>query len=98
MYYAGRLYVDPKPVLPNREGFRYKEIIGPFMEPLDLKGVNTLNYRHMDPDQQDDTWLYLPSLRRVRLLSTAQRSDAILGQDIDIDSNYGYSGNPVWMT
>ncbi len=98
LYYTGRLYVDPKPVLPNREGFRYKEIIGPILQPLDLKGVNSLNYRYMDPNQQDDTWLYFPNLRRVRRLSTTQRSDALLGQDIDIDSNEGYSGNPVWMT
>ena len=98
LYYTGRLYVDPKPVLPNQEGFRYKEIIGPILDPLDLKGINTLNYRYMDPHQQDDTWLYFPNLRRVRRLSTAQRSDAILGQEFDIDSNDGYSGSPVWMT
>ncbi len=98
LYYTGRLYIDPKPVLPNREGFRYKEITGPFLEPLDLKGISNLNYRYMDPEQQDDTWLYLPSLRRVRRLSTAQRSDAIFGQDTDVDSYDSYSGNPVWFT
>ena len=98
LFYNGRLYVDPKPVLPNQEGFRYKEIIGPILEPFDLKGVNTLNYHYMDPHQPDDTWLYFPTLRRVRRLSTAQRSDAILGQDFDIDSNDGYSGSPMWMT
>jgi hypothetical protein len=52
----------------------------------------------MDPHQQDDTWVYFPSLRRVRRLSTAQRSDAIFGQDTDVDSYDSYSGNPVWMT
>ena len=31
----------------------------------------------VDPDKQDDSWLYLPSLRRVRRLSSAQRSDAM---------------------
>ncbi len=39
------------------------------------------SYRYLDPDKQDDSWLYLPSLRRVRRLSAAQRSDALFGQD-----------------
>jgi hypothetical protein len=36
-------------------------------------------------------------LRRVRRLSSAQRSDALFGQDIDMDSYGGYSGNPAWF-
>ncbi len=36
-------------------------------------------------------------LRRVRRLSTAHRSDALLSQDTDLDSYYGYSGQPGWM-
>ena len=46
--------------------------------PFDLKGIGALEYRYIDPAKQDDTWLYVPSLRRVRRLSTAQRSDAAL--------------------
>jgi hypothetical protein len=66
------------------------------IEPFDLKGVGFLYYRYQDPKRQDDSWLYLPSLRRVRRLSTAQRSDALFGQDTDIDSYYGFSGQPAW--
>jgi len=33
----------------------------------------------------------------VRRLSSAQRSDALFGQDADIDSYGGYAGNPAWM-
>src|SRR5262249_2125459 len=47
--------------------------------------------------EDDDTWLYMPSRRRVRRLSTAQRSDALFGQDADIDSFYGYAGHIAWM-
>ncbi len=98
LYYNGRLFVDPKPQLPNPDGIRFKELIGPFLEPLDLKGIGSLTYRFLNEEEQDRTWLYLPALRRVRRLSSAQRSDAIFGQDTDLDSYYGYSGNVAWFT
>ena len=96
--YVGRLYVDPKPEIPNKEGFQYKETLHPLIEPFDLKGVGFTYYRYLDPSKQDDSWLYLPSLRRVRRLSTAQRSDALFGQDTDQDSYGGYAGQIAWMT
>ncbi len=95
--YIGRLYVDPKPTMENKEGFHYKETLHPLIEPFDLKGVGFTYYRYTDPAKQDDSWLYLPSLRRVRRLSTAQRSDALFGQDTDQDSYGGYAGQIAWM-
>ncbi|MBI3769806.1 MAG: DUF1329 domain-containing protein [Deltaproteobacteria bacterium] len=97
LFYVGRLYVDPKPEIPNGEGYHYKETLHPLVEPFDLKGVGFTYYRYLEPAKQDDSWLYLPSLRRVRRLSTAQRSDALFGQDTDQDSYAGYSGSIAWM-
>ncbi len=97
LYYNGRLYVDPKPELPNPEGVRYKESLYPIMSPFDLKGIGLLDLRYIDASRQDDTWLYIPQLRRVRRLSSAQRSDALFGQDADADSFFGYSGHIAWM-
>jgi hypothetical protein len=98
LMYNGRVHVDPKPVFDdNAEGFRYREALHPLLEPFDLKGVGTTMSRYLDPTRQDDTWLYLPMLRRVRRLSSAQRSDALFGQDVDMDSYGGYSGNPAWF-
>src|SRR5215475_7733300 len=85
LFYTARLYIEPKPVLlPNSEGVRAKQSLHPILEPFDLKGVGLTGIRYLDPDRQDDTWLYLPSLRRVRRLSSAQRSDALFGQDTDV--------------
>ena len=98
LMYNGRVHVDPKPLFENNEeGFRYRESLHPILHPFDLKGVGTSLARYLDPSRQDDTWLYLPQLRRVRRLSSAQRSDALFGQDIDMDSYGGYSGNPAWF-
>jgi hypothetical protein len=97
LYYNGRLYVDPKPEMPNPDGIRYKESLHPILAPFDLKGIGLLSHRYLDASRQDDTWLYLPQLRRVRRLSSAQRSDALFGQDADADSFFGYSGHIAWM-
>jgi hypothetical protein len=97
LYYNGRLYVDPSPERPNPEGIRRRESLHPILEPFDLKGVGLTGIRYLDPDRQDDTWLYLPTLRRVRRLSSAQRSDALFGQDTDVDSYGGYAGQIPWF-
>ena len=96
--YNSRLYVDPKPELPNPDKVRGKESLHPILEPFDLKGVGLTSIRYLDPDRQDDTWLYLPTLRRVRRLSSAQRSDALFGQDTDVDSYAGYAGQIGWFS
>jgi hypothetical protein len=97
LYYNGRIFIDPKPDLPNPDGVRYKSALYPILEPFDLKGVGSLSIRYIDPSRMDDTWLYLPELRRVRRLSSAQRSDALFGQDTDVDSYGGYAGQIAWM-
>ncbi len=98
LFWTGRLYVDPKPAKPNPNGYRAQQGLYPILEPFDLKGVGALGNRYIDSSKQDDSWLYLPSLRRVRRLSTAQRSDALFGQDTDVDSFYGYAGHIAWMS
>jgi len=97
LFWTGRLFVDPKPEKPNPNGYRAQQGLYPILEPFDLKGVGALGNRYNDSGKQDDSWLYLPSLRRVRRLSTAQRSDALFGQDTDVDSYYGYAGHIAWM-
>jgi hypothetical protein len=97
LFWTGRLYVEPKPEKPNPNGYRVQQGLYPILEPFDLKGVGALGNRYTDSKKQDDSWLYLPSLRRVRRLSTAQRSDALFGQDTDVDSYGGYAGHIAWM-
>ncbi|MCX8073490.1 MAG: DUF1329 domain-containing protein [Candidatus Binatia bacterium] len=96
LYYNGRLFVDPKPEMPNPDGIRYKELLAPVVAPYDMKGVGGLYFRYIDASKQDDSWLYVPAVRRVRRMSTAQRSDALFGQDADQDSFWGYSGHIAW--
>jgi hypothetical protein len=38
------------------------------------------------------TWVYVPTLRRVRRISTAQRTDAISGTDFTLDDLFSFNG------
>ena len=97
--FQGRLFNDPRPKIePNADEVFYKAGLYPLIEPFDLKGVGGVSFRYLDQKKHDDTWLYLPLLRRVRRISSTQRSDALFGQDVDIDSFGGYAGQIPWFT
>src|SRR5438445_9213487 len=93
---VGRLYREPKPVIPHDPALRYTEQWGPLDSPFDLKGAGFLLYRYMEANRAADSWLYLPVLRRVRRYSTAARSDTLFGTDIDQDSIWGFNSKPEW--
>ncbi|MEZ5489734.1 MAG: outer membrane lipoprotein-sorting protein [Gammaproteobacteria bacterium] len=70
-----------------------------FDSPADIRGTAYLNYDWQDPDADDDSWLYLPSLQRVKRIATSDTSDSFLGSDftyadingVEIDwYNYSY--------
>ncbi len=95
--YAGRLMLEPRPALtPNGDDAWEITQIQPLIEPFDWKGTRVTWYRYLGPQRPPDTWLYAPQLRRVRRLTSAQRSDALFGQDMDFDSFGGYAGPIGW--
>ncbi len=98
LQFEGRLHHDPRPSFEKNSDQTFRKSgLYPLIEPFDLKGVGGVSFRYQDLVRQDDTWLYLPFLRRVRRLSSAQRSDALFGQDIDVDSYGGYAGQIPWF-
>jgi hypothetical protein len=70
------------------------------LEPYDAKGIKLLTYRYessdasLDQSRADDTWVYVPDLRRVRRLSTSQRSDSVQGTDFTLDDLRSFNGIP----
>jgi hypothetical protein len=66
--------------------------------PFDARGIKLLSYRYkasdgpLDDTKYDDTWVYVPTLRRVRRITTAQRTDAISGTDFTMDDLRSFAG------
>jgi len=81
-----------------RDEKRY-EAGGPTVDaPFDARGIMVLTYRYkssLGPPataRNDDTWVYVPTLRRVRRVSSAQRTDAVSGTDFTFDDLFSFSG------
>ncbi len=53
-----------------------------YQSPTNVKGTGFLTYDYPDADTDDDQWLYLPALRKVRRISAANRGDYFLGTDL----------------
>lgn len=52
-----------------------------FSSPADIEGTSYLNYDWDDVEQDDDSWLYLPALQKVKRIAAGDKSDPFLGSD-----------------
>lgn len=53
-----------------------------YRSPSNVKGTAFLTIDYNDPNKEDDQWLYLPSLRKVRRIAAENRRDYFLGTDL----------------
>ncbi len=75
----------------------FREYTG-FNSPFDIAGTAFLILRYDDPRKADDSWAYIPSLRRVRRISVEVKSDSLLGTDHTLEDFYGFNGRPMEHT
>ncbi len=55
-----------------------------FVSPADVRNTSFMNYSYTD-GRDDDQWIYLPALRRVRRISSDGKSDYFMGSDFTYD-------------
>jgi hypothetical protein len=67
-------------------------------KPFESRGLMLTTYRYKASDgprsesANDDAWVYVPAMRLVRRLSTAQRADAVRGTDFTFDDLFSFAG------
>lgn len=68
-----------------------------FLTPSDVKGTKFLSYEHAAKD--DDQWLYLPALKRVKRIASRNKSGSFMGSEFSYEDlsafnidKYNYSG------
>jgi len=54
-----------------------------FITPADVKGTKFLSYEHVNKD--DDQWLYLPALKRVKRIASKNKSGAFMGSEFSYE-------------
>ncbi len=71
-----------------RETISYRKYFGDekrtvihYLTPRNVKKTAFLTFDYPDVDKDDDQWLYLPAMRKVRRISASDRGDYFLGTD-----------------
>lgn len=52
-----------------------------FLSPADVKGTAFLTYDYDDSSKDDDQWLYLPELSKVKRIASSDKSSSFMGSD-----------------
>ncbi len=52
-----------------------------FKSPADVKNTAFLTYDYDDANKDDDQWLYLPALKKVKRIPSADKSGSFMGSD-----------------
>ena len=83
-----------------------------FLSPADVKNTGFLSYDYYDDAKDDDQWLYLPALKKVKRIASSDKSSNFMGTDFtyaDMNErhtkNYDYkllkedvlNGDKVWV-
>lgn len=62
----------------DKNGYDQKRLAN-FIAPADIKGTKVLIHEHRDGE--DDIWVYLPSMNKVRRLVSSNKKDSFVGSD-----------------
>jgi len=68
----------------GKDGFDEKTIIF-FQSPPEVEGTGFLNWSYIDITKDDDQWLYLPALRKIKRISASDKEDSFMGTDFTFD-------------
>ena len=52
-----------------------------FLTPADVKNTGFLTYDYEDSSKDDDQWLYLPELQKVKRIASSDKSSSFMGSD-----------------
>ncbi|MCX5702186.1 MAG: outer membrane lipoprotein-sorting protein [Candidatus Omnitrophica bacterium] len=66
------------------DGIAYKDLTV-FTGPTQVKGLCSLSWTYLNPKRDQDIWVWLPSLKRIRKVSQAASDDSFLGGDFTVE-------------
>jgi Protein of unknown function (DUF1329) len=91
IFTRSRVTIDPKPVIPGYEHIDWMQLRADEY-PRDTSGTTTLEIRYADPAWEDDFYIYVPSIRRVRRAPPVQRCATITPSEFNFDDINTFNG------
>jgi hypothetical protein len=58
-----------------------KKSISIFLSPADVRNTTFMSFEWSDENKDDDNWLYLPALRKVKRIASGNKKDSFMGTD-----------------
>ena len=83
-----------------------------FTTPADVKNTSFMNWSYDDAAKEEDQWLYLPALKKVKRISASSKDNEFMGSDFTYEDmekrnperdnhiflkNDTYNGEAVWV-
>ncbi|MCD4820363.1 MAG: outer membrane lipoprotein-sorting protein [Candidatus Cloacimonetes bacterium] len=56
-----------------------------FKSPADVRNTSFMNWSYDSEEKDDDQWIYLPALKKVKRISSDSKSDYFMGSDFTYD-------------
>ena len=56
-----------------------------FLSPSDVKNTSFMNWSYDEKGKNDDQWIYLPALKKVKRISSDSKGDSFMGSDFTYD-------------
>ncbi|MCX8021734.1 MAG: DUF1329 domain-containing protein [Syntrophorhabdaceae bacterium] len=84
LFFTNRAQIAPKPKMDSPNGL-LKAMLMRNTAPASIKNIMTLSYRYIDHKKPDDTYIYLPTMRRVLRGEAGQRSTPVVGSTQALD-------------
>jgi len=56
-----------------------------FKSPADVRNTSFMNWSYEDENKDDDQWIYLPALKKIKRISSDSKSDYFMGSDFTYD-------------
>jgi hypothetical protein len=67
-----------------KDDLDYKDMTT-FIDPENVKGLAVLTWTHLSRERDQDVWLWLPSLRKIRRVSQNEGDDSFMGTDFSYE-------------
>ena len=87
----GRVSLDSRPWIDGYDHIDWMQLRADEY-PRDTAGTTTLEIRYADPKREDDLYIYVPSIRRVRRAPPIQRCATIAPSEFNFDDINSFSG------
>ena len=91
-FFIHRTEMEPMPAASGNTRGYHRATFNHMYKPAEFLNTRMYNIRFIDPSKDDEAYLWYSQFRRIRRLSTAQRTESIDGSDLIYDDEYFWDG------